>query len=280
MDQNGQLGNRLTLVSHLLAAAWEHDASLHNLSFAKYAGGFDGLHPHRPRLWPSGGWFCPAFLQSPLRKALAQAARSGAVPGLGWHPQAGDVSCDLAGLGFRQALHSCRHLVLWGYEYRSHALVIKHREGIRKHLRPSVQVQQAVAAWAARLAAVGKRPGAALHLRRGEYRQFLGGRYFFSPETYVSWGRQILGALHPGETLVVFGDEPEAVEEVRKKLGAEPGPGGLYPDLFALAACPWVIAPPSSFSRWAAFQGGSFLTELTDPGLMIRRQEAQVPLSP
>lgn len=280
MDQNGQLGNRLTLVSHLLASAREHGHPLINLSFAKYAGGFHGLHPDRPRVWPHGGWFFPAFLQSPLRKGLANLARSGWIRGLGWNVQAEGVSCDLAGAGWREKLGCARHLVIWGYEYRSHPLVKKHREAIRGHLGPSAEARQAVQRWTERLAGSGARPAAALHMRRGEYRNFAGGRYFFSMEAYLAWGRQILSALGPREKLVVFGDEPEAVEQLRTSLGAEAGPGGLHADLFALASCPWVVAPPSSFSRWGAFQGGARLTELTDRHMVIRRESAEVPLSP
>lgn len=280
MDQNGQLGNRLTLVSHLLASAWEHGHALVNLSFAKYAGGFHGLHRNRPRVWPQGGWFCPFFLQSPLRRWLAKLARSGWFRGLAWNLQTEGVSCDLAGTAWRKKLGSARHLVLWGYEYRSHPLVEKHRDGIREHLGPSAEVRQTVRHWTDRLAARGGRPAVALHMRRGEYRHFDGGRFFFPLEAYLTWGRQILSRLGPGEKLVVFGDEPEAVERLRTNLGAEAGPGGLHADLFALASCPWVVAPPSSFSRWGAFQGGARLTELTDRHLVVRRESAGVPLSP
>ena len=51
---------------------------------------------------------------------------------------------------------------------------------------------------------------------------------------------------------------------------AAAGPGAPVMDLYALAACDYLIGPPSTFSLWASFHGGAPLQMLLERKQTIR----------
>ena len=55
-----------------------------------------------------------------------------------------------------------------------------------------------------------------------------------------------------------------------------PGPGQPVEDLYALAACDYIIGPPSTFSRWASFYGKTPLWEMRDADSSPKLEEFEI----
>lgn len=118
-----------------------------------------------------------------------------------------------------------------------------------------------------------------VHVRRGDYRTFHGGRFFYTDEQYIALVRQFL-ALHPGRRVQVFvcGNERSLDRAAYREAFAANAatitnmPGGSadgssdaatvtdisFPcgnpgeDLYLLSRCDFLIGPPSTFSLVAS----------------------------
>jgi len=97
-----------------------------------------------------------------------------------------------------------------------------------------------------------------IHVRRGDYKRFEGGKWYFAPEQYyqkmieISSLKKFEGkkigfvictnekdmSLQNPENLSLFNDQRHFVE-----------------DLYLLAKCDYIVGPPSTFSLWASFYG-------------------------
>ncbi len=106
-----------------------------------------------------------------------------------------------------------------------------------------------------------------LHIRRADYRKWNNGRFFFSDEQYSAMMSKIESYFRTHGKHVAFlvcSDEP-----IDSKAFSEhqviPSIGQIIEDLYSLAACDYIIGPPSTYSGWAAFYGNVQLFHVTDP---------------
>lgn len=95
-----------------------------------------------------------------------------------------------------------------------------------------------------------------VHLRKKDYKTFLGGKYYFSDEDYVNFMHQIKN-LHEGKHVCFYLATNEKLSaDYRKSFDIV---DTLVPtvsgDLYALSQCDLILGPPSTFSRWASFVG-------------------------
>ncbi|MGV6816908.1 MAG: alpha-1,2-fucosyltransferase [Thiotrichales bacterium] len=94
-----------------------------------------------------------------------------------------------------------------------------------------------------------------VHIRRGDYKDYYDGRYYYSDSLYKRVMEKIKNDLDkPVIFLVCSTDSVDLsfyseLEIVQLKMG-EVG------DLYALSKCDYIFGPPSSFSMWASFVGG------------------------
>ncbi len=96
-----------------------------------------------------------------------------------------------------------------------------------------------------------------VHIRRGDYATFYGGRFLYSDEQYIHIIQQFY-SLHRGEKLTVYicGNDPEIQQDLyRQQL---PMCNVVFPngnpaeDLCLLSHCDYLIGAPSTFSLVAA----------------------------
>ncbi|MBO4826977.1 MAG: alpha-1,2-fucosyltransferase [Prevotella sp.] len=101
-----------------------------------------------------------------------------------------------------------------------------------------------------------------VHIRRGDYATFQGGRFLYSDEQYIAVIRQFC-SLHPEEPLTIYicGNDPKLNKDYfREELRGEGGnertivfpEGSPTEDLCLLSHCNYLIGAPSTFSLVAA----------------------------
>jgi hypothetical protein len=268
VDYTGRLGNRLKLLTHLSAAAVEYGFQIANPAFWKYRQDFQAWKNNSLNFFPgNSSWPVPARLERLSRGIAWRTAR--AFEGISWlQREIGWLRCrdeenvDLSSQGFRNLLETGpRNLLMWGYNFHAEPLVRKHRGRLLELFRPRVQ-PSAPSAWTA-----------ALHIRRSDYRQWAGGQYHFSWESYRDWARQIF-ALWANESprVLVFSDEP-VPELISKEPGVEVCQGSPAEDLFRMVGSKIILGPPSSFSDWAAWYGGAGRLRIEKAGQELRAQD-------
>ena len=96
-----------------------------------------------------------------------------------------------------------------------------------------------------------------VHIRRGDYQFWQDGKYYYSIDDYIRLCKTLSSNYFSGKTLSFLFCSNETIQP-----GSDAGfsyfsinNGSPAHDLYALSQCDYIIGPPSSFSRFAAFIG-------------------------
>ena len=96
-----------------------------------------------------------------------------------------------------------------------------------------------------------------MHIRRGDYRTWNNGRYYYTDEQYIEQIKRFQ-ALHPHQSLHVFicGNDPElneaAFAAALPDVTLTFAKGNPAEDLYLLSQCHWLMGPPSTFTLVAS----------------------------
>jgi hypothetical protein len=152
-----------------------------------------------------------------------------------------------------------RLLVGQGFLFRDDDALARHATRVREVFTP-----QPVVLDAARRATEGNLV-VGVHRRRGDYRDWHEGRYFYEDDVLARAMTRI-EALHPHAdvTFLVCSDEPLDTSAFTGQR-VRSGPGTPVADLYALAHCDLLTGPPSTFTAWASFWGAVPLATLEEP---------------
>jgi hypothetical protein len=294
---SGELGNRLVIYSNLLALGLEHRLPITNLSFWRYAHFFEPPLSLSERPWLNGearnGSAGPG--ERLLRGALESAAFSGlrerfafdgdlvvapkallvralSALSLRYFQRSGRTIADSLGVSVRKEqafLFSCD---LPEVSLMNPALVQKHAAAIRARFRLRPALRQRVTECIAPL----KKEFTMLvgvHLRRGDYSRYRGGKWFFDSAVYRRLMLHVVG-LFPEKRVVFLLASNEQLDLADfHGLEVRPAPGHLALDMYSLAECDLIIGPPSTFSGWASFIGETPIFTIDDEAILPERAE-------
>ncbi|MBT3067048.1 hypothetical protein [Rhodoferax sp. U11-2br] len=95
-----------------------------------------------------------------------------------------------------------------------------------------------------------------LHVRRGDYKTFIDGRYYFDDVVYANFVKQ-LAAQMPSRRLITYIASNETIDiSSFNGLAVHYVPSSSpLTDLESLGRCDYILGPPSTFSMWASFVG-------------------------
>jgi hypothetical protein len=267
----GGLGNRLLTFSNLLALAHNHGWVVHHLSLGLCQRYF--LH-FENRAWAT--W--PPINGSSLNNRIADSRASYR------------LACRI--LKSRRALSALRRLgriyerddsdevtlesfysepfpwngswVVWtAWNLHFSSLRDQHRDHVREALRPVESIVSWVDHMVQRARADEIRVG--IHVRRGDYAQWLGGRYYYDHGRYRRLMETIETALRPRPVHFFVASNEALPSNLTHGLRASVLGGSEAEDLYALAACDLIAGPPSTYTEWAAFYSGTGRIVVDDP---------------
>ena len=94
-----------------------------------------------------------------------------------------------------------------------------------------------------------------VHIRRGDYEQWRGGRFFY-PLTQYAHSMNQWRALFPAQKVSFLIASNEYTEPTEfAGINSAFAPGHIIKDLLALSMCDYIIGPPSGYSQWASLVG-------------------------
>ena len=272
----GQLGNRLLVYAHLIAAAREYGVTLLNPAMCEYAHLFPAIADDVWCRYPPAG----AVLKRPslltrvcLTQTISRITKLLWAVGLKRYP-CGVLrirypeQCDLMDATFARLARAKPPLLVSGWEFRSDLLLQKHADQVRTHL----QIDSCRRAAIHRLLTTSRESSdvvVGVHIRQGDYAEWEAGRYYYSTHDYYQTMRNIVEQL-PGRRvsfLVCSDSHPEPTEF--SDLQVHWGSGHIVEDLYGLAETDLVVGPPSTYSGWAAFYGQKPLAILQKPGDVV-----------
>ena len=177
-----QMCNNLLQFAHVYAWAREHGRSVMSMRFS-YKYPYFKISRSRYASFPL--YLCAKWLAA-LRL----------LPTAGFkHPD-----CDAAAL--EQKMLSHRHIVVSGWYARWYDLFLKYRDEICDLFTIDPQYTQRVTEWMQQQE-TGKTIRLGVHIRRGDYAQWLGGRYYYSDKVYADFICRFI-SLMPGRRIEVY----------------------------------------------------------------------------
>lgn len=272
--KNGRLGNRLALAAHFAASAMSRGVRVVNPTLDEYA---DFLEEWRGDLWgrtPPRRSLIPAL--PALRRAWYLTVKSAAYALRRFWPR-GPLH-EVVDIGIHQSLdlsdpdfvrRAQRKAILCiGWLFRDDEAVREHGETLRRMFRP-LREHRVAARTAVGLARQSADIVVGVHIRHGDYRTFLGGKYYYTLEQYRRFMLQMRALFPERRVAFVVCSDAEHPLSAFENLEAFRGPGHLIADMAALAECDYIIGPPSTFSYWASFAGQRPFLHLESPDQAI-----------
>jgi hypothetical protein len=94
----------------------------------------------------------------------------------------------------------------------------------------------------------------AVHIRRGDYLQFLDGKYYYEDDVYKDKMLQIASLFMPNEIVFsIFSNEKINTDNFCGLNVSFVNGNTAIGDMWAISICDYVIGPLSTFSMWASF---------------------------
>ena len=269
VSKAGQLGNRLFQFAHFIAFSEQCGVTIWNPGFDDYAEGFEGTRTSavcrypvkagpglpvslRPRIY-NAAYKVALFAQKRNLKVIRIRARF-----LDW-----DEECRMDDPVFESAARQAEILLVHGYEFRARSYFAHHADAIRKYFAPKREHLVKVDAAAAAVRAKGD-VVVGIHIRRGDYKEWMDGRYFYEIPTYLELMKSI-EQIFAGKRVSFLVCSNEQLDPATfSAFQVTFGPGHLVQDLYSFSRCDYLAGPPSSFTLWAAFYGGCSVYQMRD----------------
>jgi hypothetical protein len=269
-DKYGQLGNRLFVFAHFIGWGIEHSSVIANPAFDEYAQYFEGTaddpwcrYPPRPS--PSRHI---ARARHRNYNAVRLASQIGSrlrlrTPLIGCENIGGDELCQLGDKEHAPALLGRKLTLVRGWQYRDEASLQKHAAAIRAYFTPRApHLRTTEAVVAAARATCDVLVG--VHIRRGDYINFMDGRYYYEQSVYRELMDKVRRRRLKGREIgfLVCSDEPVDAAFYRG-LNVHRGPDHPIEDMYAFTRCDNLIGPPSTYTMWASYYGNVPLLQIT-----------------
>lgn len=97
-----------------------------------------------------------------------------------------------------------------------------------------------------------------VHIRRGDYKEFLGGMYFFDDDMYIRKIKELLAVIPQGKYkfLLCTNDENLDLVKYKKEFGnVIQSAEGPVEDQYLISQTHYLLGAPSTFSQWASVMG-------------------------
>ncbi|HOJ62856.1 MAG TPA: alpha-1,2-fucosyltransferase [Spirochaetota bacterium] len=252
----GQLANRIIQYSHFIASGKEYGLNIYNPDFKKYACYFKGSHKQDIPCFLSNDKDSkfPAFLffifkiQSKFIKKNFK-FNIGNLLFFTYTDENDFFISEFANL-------RKKYIFIKGWNFRDYENVKKHYTTIVSYFEPVDQYKREIENFINPLKEkydilVG------VHIRRGDYKEWQNGKYYFSDEVYFNYLSQLKNIFANKNTLfIIFSDEKINIDYYKDKgLNVILSEGDMILDIYRMASCDYIIGPVSTFNLWASYYG-------------------------
>lgn len=259
----GQLGNRLALLSHLIAYASATGRRVVDLCFWEYAEHFVGtaINPYLVRFPPQKDAL--SHLPLPWEYGRRWLNRLPSAPA-GWQIIGGHEPVKNGCVMLEDVvLPTSKIILIQGWYVRASHSMATQEPVVREYFTPLPKYRSNIEQLMQPLrekydVLVG------LHIRSGDYRQFLNGVYIYAWEDWRLLMERMVNLLPEQKVAFLICSDEDCRSQTSAFSGLPVyfGTGQMIEDLYALAECDYLLGPPSTYSLWAAFYGRVPIYEL------------------
>lgn len=265
-NKSGQLCNQLILFAHAIATAAESGQKIKHLFGYDFDQYFDFDHEFGKLILHKDIWkifwrieyirYKESKYFKPIRAILL--GRDLKVPTM-------EESKQIAQKYREKGIH----IILY-WQYRDYDALFRQRGKLCEIFKPRQQICQEVSAIVTSLKKNDDELLIAVHLRRGDYKDWCNGRFYYNDTTYRRWMQAIANSCGKKCTFVLFSNE-KLEQDVFTGHGYRVilAKGDAIHDLYTMASCDYIMGPPSTFSWWAAFYGNKLYYTLYKEDLIV-----------
>ena len=261
-NKYGKLGNRLFTFAHFVANAIEHDYKISYPGFYEYSHYFKGTEKNLLTTYPTESaikirsrsvqWMIYKFVRlfSSYCRKLNVDTRVVKVLDISSRHD----NYNLSGKEFIELREGSHVLFVTGWLFRDEYCLRKHADQVRHFFRPVDKH----AANVARLIESARKDCDVLvgiHIRQGDYKTWLGGKHFYDTADYVTTIRQFRELWGEKRVKFLICSNEKQNEDLFTGLNYIWGNDNQLEDMYAFAACDYLIGPPSTYTMWASFYG-------------------------
>lgn len=157
------------------------------------------------------------------------------------------------------------------WAYRDYEALFKHRERIVNTFTPVQKTEDTIEHFWQELSLKPDAVTIGVHIRRGDYKTWQNGKYYFTDEAYKNWMMDLAKAMPNKIVFILCSNEKINLPHFESDLYSVcEAPGSQMEDLYTLARCDYIMGPPSTYSWWAAFYGKKKYLTLRSVGQRIR----------
>lgn len=258
----GQTCNRLFQYAHFYAYCREHNIKLFNPTFRdlrKYFGVQD-KNSERAHIL-SVLYYLPKMLLCLITGKFL------------------NINSEEKNIKAQEILKNGDHLV-WGWGFRNHRNFVKHADEIKQYFAINTDlVKKTSLEFESRRKEFDIAVG--VHIRRGDYKIWAEGRYYYENDSYVSFMKK-MAELFPQKRILFVVCSNENLDEKKYSDFETKNRKLWFPrqdfinELFLLSRCDWIIGPPSTYSHWASFYGSAPCLHLISKEQNINLSEFKV----
>ncbi|WP_317899508.1 alpha-1,2-fucosyltransferase [Aurantibacillus circumpalustris] len=261
-DKPGQLGNLLFLYANFLAYGFEHQIKISNPSFCNFLKYFESTQKRSTVLAKLN--YTLAFYTSKILHKTKIKIPFISVTCLLW-----DESCNLdipSNIFNKGGLR-----LVQGWLYRAPDLLLKHKQQIIDYFKPTQELTKKIDDFFKNTFAPTTEIIIGIHIRRGDYENFQGGKYYYSLDKY-STIVNVVSDLFQNKKIhfLICSNEPIDLNKINKgNHNMSKAPNHELMDMYCLSRCNYIIGPPSTYSMWASFYGSVPLYQVSEPNRKI-----------
>jgi hypothetical protein len=167
---------------------------------------------------------------------------------------------------YKKVFKESEHTFCYGFFFRSKETTLKYRNLYQKMFTPNFDKISLDQTWLKR--DFDQQKIVAIHIRRGDYKGFEGGRYYYSDQVYLSKMNEIQDILGHKPKFILFTNDADLnLNEYLKQFSNQVSlsKNSVAVDHYLLSKTDYIIGPPSTFTLWASYIGEVKLYQIEDP---------------
>lgn len=115
-----------------------------------------------------------------------------------------------------------------------------------------------------------------VHIRRGDYKEWMNGKYYFSFEQYNQILNDIRNLYNDKKILFILVSNEKINSQYFKGVNIEVNEGSFIEDIYLLSKCDFIVGPLSTFNRWSSFMGNTPLLTIEDINRKITKNDFNI----
>ena len=256
----GFLGNMIIIHSSFLAFGWKNNIKIYNPAFHDYNSYFEGSEKNSQSIVPyKVSFFAARSLDRSKIKNKLISSRC-----IDWEVQV-DLDDPKEAAKMRSGI-----CLVQGWKFRANKAMAQYRKEILQYFRPLPAYRKQIDEFLSSHFNAGVL-NIGIHIRRGDYKNFKDGQYFYDHNEYQQIMLKIMKLFSGRQVQFMITSNESAEKEFFKDLPVIFAPQHELLDMYLLTHCDFIAGPPSTYTMWASYYGEV-------PLCMIRKRTEEIRL--